>query len=651
MKIIKKLSEKKWILLTAACAVVFLLLCVRFYQNNVKCLRNFSGYNETVVGECVENTTILQTIKMPPTATKITLLLATYQRELEGQIKIQLIDGQTKALIQEWNILNETIADNQYYALELKDGFYRGNSDDTYAIVVTGNSSCKAGSSPTIWQSSVNTYPDGDLYINGEKNEGDLCFEIFYRSPVFARIFTVIVVLLLFLLITSQYWFAKFGNRMEIVFAVYVLILGMAYMLILPAESAPDEDRHILTAYNLSNVILGGPAAEEGLVYFREKDLSGLYGEIPNSGTYLSFYENFFSDSQSKEYVLLTEDFIIQAPFWTYLPQALGISVGRILDCNGTITILLGRVFSLFFFVGITCLSIKIIPFGKMILFAVSLLPMTLELVASYSYDTMILSLAFLFTALMCRLIFTKEVLEIKDIIAPTVVLSLLAPNKYVYIPLVLLVLLLPGEKYREKKRKWISAGIMCSAMLLVLLVQRAGGQRIYVPGFTQTEYRTLEYCLHHLPEVIQVYLNTVLGRMGYYVSSMVGMSLGWLELNMPLEVFILSIVLLLISTIETASENTAVIKNRQYVVFFVCFLGVFFATLTAMLLTWTPSTSYYIEGVQGRYFLPVLPLLLFCVKKMDIRSGKSMLKPVVYGGFIINSICLLHCFIIILGR
>lgn len=650
MNILKKLSAKGSLLATVACAVVFLLLGAEFYDNNLKEIRIFSGNNSTVVGECVANTRIAQTLKIPPTANRLTLMLATYQREMTGQLNIQLVHGPENTLIQEWNIPNETIGDNQYYALELKDDFSQGVPDDRYAIIIESDSQCKPGSSPTIWQSSTNTYPDGDLYINGNHIEGDLCFEIYYQSKPIISIYFLITAMLFLLLIGSFFLFSRPNCSIEKVFVLFVLALGVVYMVVFPAESAPDEDRHIISAYNVSNILLGGPKAEEALVFFREDDLTGLYGEYPNANTYMTMYAQVNDARQNGDYVLVTEDFIIQTPFWTYLPQAIGISLGRILNCNGTITILLGRFFSLLFFVTVTYFSIQIIPFGKKILFAVSMLPMTLELVSSYSYDTMILALSFLYIALMCRLIFEKEALTIKDIVFPTIVFALLAPHKYVYIPLVLLALLLPGEKYQAKKEKWISVGILFGGMLFVMLLL-SGKQRIYLPGDVTTEYRTVEYCLHHVEEVLGVYFRTVLMNMTYYLSTMVGMSLGWLEIHMPQEVLLVSILLLLMATIRTDSERETLIRNRHCFGFILCALGVFFLTLTAMLLNWTPIWSKSILGVQGRYFLPILPLLLLCVRKMDIRSGKSMVKPVAYVGFLVNTMCLWHSFLFIARR
>lgn len=640
MNILKKLSAKGSLWAAVACAVAFLLLSAEFYDNNLKEIRIFSGNNSTVVGECVADTQIVQSLKIPPAANRLTLMLATYQRELTGQLNVQLVHGPENTLIQEWNIPNETIGDNQYYTLELKDDFSRGVTDDRYALVIRSDSSCKPGSSPTIWQTSTNIYPDGDLFINGIKAEGDLCFEIYYRSKPIMSIYILIAAILFLLLIGSFFLFSRPNCSIEKVFVLFVLTLGVAYMVVFPAESAPDEDRHIISAYNVSNIMLGGPKAEEALVYFRADDLTGLYGEFPNANAYMTMYAQVNNARQNGDYVLVTEDFIIQAPFWTYLPQAMGISLGRILNCNGTITILLGRFFSLLFFVTVTYFAIKIIPFGKKILLAVSMLPMTLELAASYSYDTMILALSFLYIALMCRLIFEKEALSLRDMVLPTIVFALLAPLKYVYTPLLLLTLFLPGEKYKAKKEKWISVGILFGGLLLIMLLP-SGKQQIYLPGDVTTEYRTIEYCLHHVGEVLGVYIRTVMLNASYYLSTMVGMALGWLEIPMPQEVLLLSVLNLFLATIRTDSEPKTLLRNSHCFGFVLCALGVFGLTLTAMLLNWTPIWSKSILGVQGRYFLPVLPLLLMCLQRLYIRSGKDMVKPVAYIGFLVNTMCL----------
>ena len=651
MKIGKKIFTKRSVLISAVCAALFVLLCVRHYQMNVTDMRIYSAFTGTIIEASVEDATIEQTLVIPHSADTLSLFFATGQREMKGQTNIRLVHYPEGTLIQEWDIANETIEDRQYHTLTLKEDFFRGDTDEHFALIIESGSSCVPGGSPSVCYWESDPYFSGALYINGNLADGDLCFEICSdKTSEVLKIFIFVAGILLLLLLASVFLLDVLDKRIEIVFVICVLLLGIAYLIVLPAESAPDEDRHILTAYNLSNTILGGPEPEEALVYFREQDLKGLYGEHPNGHTYTALYRNFFEEGQGEDYVLVEKDFIIQTPFWTYLPPALGISLGRVLNCNGTITIMLGRLFSLLFYIGATCFSIKIIPFGKKILLAISLLPMTMELAASYSYDSMIIALSFLYIALMCRLIFEKEALTIRDIVVPTVVMALLAPHKYVYLPLVLLALFLPGEKYKAKREKWISIGIMLGGTGLVLL-SVMGGERVYIPGFDTTEYRTIEYCLRNPREVITVYVNTLLKCVPFYGGTMLGAALGWLELYMPRVAVALSGINLLMATVKTDPEDRIIIKNRHHLGFLMCALSVSFMVLTAMLLVWTPVTSMEIKGVQGRYFLPVLPLFLFCAQKINMRSAKNMVKPIVYVGFLANVMCLLRCFTIITGR
>ena len=51
--------------------------------------------------------------------------------------------------------------------------------------------------------------------------------------------------------------------------------------------------------------------------------------------------------------------------------------------------------------------------------------------------------------------------------------------------------------------------------------------------------------------------------------------------------------------------------------------------TMLSMLIAWTPVSSRVILGVQGRYFLPFLPVLLLALKNRTVVLTKD--KTVVY--------------------
>ena len=61
-------------------------------------------------------------------------------------------------------------------------------------------------------------------------------------------------------------------------------------------------------------------------------------------------------------------------------------------------------------------------------------------------------------------------------------------------------------------------------------------------------------------------------------------------------------------------------------------FLGV----LAALWIGWTPVTYSHIEGVQGRYFLPFLPMVLLAFKNRVVIFRKNIDMWIVTGLFIL---------------
>ena len=64
-----------------------------------------------------------------------------------------------------------------------------------------------------------------------------------------------------------------------------------------------------------------------------------------------------------------------------------------------------------------------------------------------------------------------------------------------------------------------------------------------------------------------------------------------------------------------------------------------FFGILFAMLLAWTSHDALWIEGVQGRYFLPLLPVFLFGLQNKTVQSEFPFKRLVPYG-FVILNLC-----------
>ena len=137
---------------------------------------------------------------------------------------------------------------------------------------------------------------------------------------------------------------------------------------------------------------------------------------------------------------------------------------------------MLGRTANLIVFALLAALAVKAAPFGRRVFAAAALLPMTLHLAASFSRDSLLLGLAFAFTALCMQAIFGCKdgtVLPVRLWLPLAVFGILLAPAKLVYLPLAALFLLIPNSRFGQSAATK-KAAYLAGCVLLALSINRA---------------------------------------------------------------------------------------------------------------------------------------------------------------------------------
>ena len=464
----------------------------------------------------------------------------------------------------------------------------------------------------------------------------------------------------------------KKGEKLNLgrLFVPCVLFWGVLYSLIFIPFSAPDEYAHFASAYRLSNQLMLKEAVnDEGQVLVREEDGRLLAQEL-NLDSYDEVYGSFFALDQSEGeigYGHAPMDVSAHA----YLPQAIGITLGRLLSLGQVLTIYLGRLCNLAFFILCGYLAIRLAPCCKMGFFGAAMLPMTLELVSSLSYDGFAISLGFLFTAYVMHLIYRAPKVGGRELAVLALLLALLAPCKMVYIPMALLCFLIPREKFGSKKGFLLAAAAVAAAMAAAVLfvnfdkllsyLEGTGGPVEWAGGASGYSFSLV---LSHPVQVIGIFLNTLLRRLPEYIYGMLGGSLGWLqyETDGVLILFALAWTALTALPVRGEGEEAArlsgadaalpaemaskadltVLPVRHRVISLAVCLLVVIATMLIMLMSWTPLGSPVIEGVQGRYFLPVLPLGLAALRSRRLVLEKSV-DGILLGGYCIVNLLVLQ--------
>jgi len=299
-----------------------------------------------------------------------------------------------------------------------------------------------------------------------------------------------------------------------------------------------------------------------------------------------------------------------------YIPQAIGLDLGRLLHLSPLADFYLARILNLLAAVFVTYLAIRIVPFGKILFMLVGLLPMTIQQSASLGYDALHISLIMLFIAYVLRLANDKRKIRKKEI-AILALLSIVALNvKPGYFPVAAIVFLLPSAKFSDKRKYWATvagvAGFNVIAFLLIRVFLN-GGEGV-VNGVNPNDQ--LLFVVAHPFHFLFVMLDTIYGKLSFLVESFL-FKPGWLKQSMPFYYYIFVIVGMILLARNDDDDGTEVsLTNQQRFILLGTFFVSFCLVYLSMYLVWTKVGADKISGVQGRYLLGIFPLLLFAFYK-----------------------------------
>ena len=114
-----------------------------------------------------------------------------------------------------------------------------------------------------------------------------------------------------------------------------------------------------------------------------------------------------------------------------------------------------------------------------------------------------------------------------------------------------------------------------------------------------------------------------------WYIVSFIGGYLGWLDFMVPSWTTSIYLFLLILLSLKRAEED--IILQRKYKI---SFMGVSVLTVLfiifGMAISWTVLTSPIVEGVQGRYFIPIAPLVLMCIPSNYIMVDQKYDKYII---------------------
>ena len=395
--------------------------------------------------------------------------------------------------------------------------------------------------------------------------------------------------------------------RQHISFAAVALLFGTAYALITPPFEVPDEVGHYWRASSIAYgyVGRGQPVMPRGFKII----VWALW--TPERGLHLTAEKMRLARGVQLE----TQ---VRVPFRTpvyyspaaYLPQIGAALVTRIAAVRPFFGFYAGRLATVLASIALLLLATWIAPQFRDHFHAVALLPMSLFLFASWSADAMTIVSAFLVTALLLRAILRgapMSRLEMVSLICAAAWLSLCKPS---YILIAILALTIPRSRFASAGRRYLFVGT------LLLVVIAAGALSVWLAMSTAVAFprsdipvdarAQLQFIVDDPMRFAGVLAHDLRVNGVHYIKAMTG-RFGLYEVSVPAGV---TLVLLAMLAAVGVMNGPSLRGSLRIVMLFVA-AAIFIGILTYLYVTSSIAGGTMIEGTQGRYILPILPLIL----------------------------------------
>ena len=464
-----------------------------------------------------------------------------------------------------------------------------------------------------------------------------------------------------------KYFLFRDNDRIEYrtAYLFIFFLTGLTYMLLFLPYVSPDEPDHFMSAYRVSDILLGqiGQLGNKRLLmrmedylFFKQRN------HVLTPEYYMKVSDNLHVFAGTSGYAVVNGPMVTNSIF-SYFPTGMGIALARALHLSAGLTFYFGRFGNLIFFTVVLWHLMKRIPFESTAVFTMAMFPMMLHIVGSYSYDVVTFCFTALFVTQILVIVYERDKADNRDLALCTFYGMLMAPSKLVYLPLVLLVFLIPGKKIANsskdsfKTKSLIVAAAIVSVIFVMTAVSMLGAESairemvkdngtVNMIAWAQEEGYTIKWVLSHPLKYLIMCIRTLFMMADSYFFTMIGSRLGWYNIgvhNVTIT-FCFIAFLLAINMRRPDSETIEIDWKSRSVIAISCFASAMM-TLLSMALNWTPLSYNYISGVQGRYFLPLLIPAIWMSQNPYVYVSDKLRKHILFFEGAINILVIVHIF------
>jgi len=583
--------------------VAFLILLFLVYANAhaVKQTDYFSPNDETP--EITEGTVIEQSFVCTMDSLSDILIDFNVSDRKDRMIQVSLYtDDDERTLIEEWNVSAYKLEDQNYHDFRLSSKI-KDCEGKSYVLCFSTES--EDGTYVTL---PLNTEGlPGGYSLNGVAQEGaSVLYSLKYYKPlpvwsVVLVIAGIIATAVLCCFISRRKW------KLERAFLIMWLVCSTMMALSSPVGRVPDEATHFCRILSLSYGDAVSEQSEEGTTVGSKLPLPGDF--LGNTYTFRMLLKN--ADTMTltdKESFFEFPNTSAYSPV-TYLPQVLGVFLARHITSKIILIMYAGRIFNWLAITLLLYYSVKKALFGKEIIMLIALMPMNVQESFSMAPDGMVTALIIVMFCYILNLRYGPDsdrkmsAVQIAAVYILAVSVSLI---KVIYLPFCLAFLMIPWQRFGSKK--WygihLSAAAVLTAFCSLKWLKTAGEYMVYAGTDSTLQ---IQFILTHPFNYLLTICRTLFPHAGEYLQEIVGLRLGYIDVEVT-SIIILVYLYFFIRKMDGSVFHTEASAHHPYsrlIIFSV--IAVFFLNLTALYIQWTPVYENVIEGIQGRYFIPLL--------------------------------------------
>lgn len=422
---------------------------------------------------------------------------------------------------------------------------------------------------------------------------------------------------------------ARQGWGPEHVFAGLLGLFGLLFVFGMPPCQTPDEPAHFFRAYQISEGRFlpymvgnwGGGAVPASAVRIMET-FSHLAFHAERQTCLAEFAGLWHAPLDPGQRRSVPFVGSVQYSFVPYLPQALGVAVSRWTGCGPLGVFYGGRLANLACTVLCVFWAIRLTPVFKLVFGMIALVPITVHQFASYNPDASSFGAAFLLVAFFLRLAFAMRGVARRRAVAMLFGLAIwLTLCKFPYAALALLYGGVPAQRLGSRRRY-----LVLGAVLAALLLGTAAAEtqlRKFAPGSLATpesgasiklQFRNIR---RHPLRYVRT-LSASVAEHGRIYLDHLG-TLGWLDT--PVNPLAMQFLLGLGVVVALGDRAEGVWPTARFKIFgLLAALLCAAVIMTCIYLCGAVPGALLIIGPQGRYFVPLLVLLLLPLYSRTVR-------------------------------